>query len=102
MERHVQNVGVLPEHFLGAVAMVYVPIDNQDALDSLSARMGGGDRDVVQQAKAHRLIGTGMMPRWPEQSHAAFERAREQPIDECDRSAGRASGRVDRATRNIR
>ena len=53
---------VLVEDGLGAVAVVDVPVDDRDPVDPLPPlRVAGGDRDVVEDAEPHRLLGAGVM-----------------------------------------
>ena len=48
---------VVAEDLLGAVPVVDVPVDDRDALDAeLGLRVAGGDRDVVEDAEAHRRV----------------------------------------------
>src|SRR5690606_6203906 len=46
------DAGVVPEHVLGAVAVVGVDVDDQDPLAPLGQR-GGGHGHVVEEAEAH-------------------------------------------------
>ena len=55
-----QDVRVVPEQVLGAVAVVHVPVDDEHPLTAVGER-SGGDRDVVEQAEAltpcrHRVV----------------------------------------------
>ena len=49
------------EDLLGAVAVVHVPVEDQDALGATRARVLGGDRDLVHEAEPHRLVGLGVV-----------------------------------------
>ena len=92
VQRHVHDVGVGEEHVLGAVAVMRVPVDDEDTLTAIAQRRRG-DRDVVQQTEAHRVIGFGVMPGRPDRTeggggNASLElvdgrqpRARGQPRD---------------------
>jgi hypothetical protein len=71
MRRHVEDGWVAIEHLLGAVAVVDVPVDDGDAGEAAGARMGGGDRHVVEQAEAHGLRSPRVVPRWAYESDAA-------------------------------
>src|SRR5207248_7797524 len=46
--------------------------EDRDALDAeLVLRVAGRDRDVVEEAEAHRPAGLGMVPGWPDEREAA-------------------------------
>ena len=50
------------EDVLGAVAVMDIEIDDGHALDAVSGhRVRGADRDVVEEAEAHRAVALGMM-----------------------------------------
>ena len=53
--RDVEHAGVVPEDVLCPVAVVHVPVDDEDPLAPRRQR-GGGHRDVVEQAEAHGLV----------------------------------------------
>ena len=61
MQRDVQHGGIGFEHVLRAVAVVDVVVHDRDSLRAVSARVGGRDRDVVEQAEAHRAAALGMV-----------------------------------------
>ena len=60
--RDVGDPGVAPEHGLGAVAVVDVPVHDQDPL-APTGENGRGHGDVVQEAEAHGLAGQGVVAR---------------------------------------
>ena len=53
------------------------------------ARVRGGDRDVVEQAEAHRAVPLGMMAGRPDHRERARTVTLERAIDARDRRAGR-------------
>ena len=58
MDARVEDVGRVGEDRLGAVAVVDVPVEDQHPLGAAAVeRVRGGDRDVVEQAEAHRPVG---------------------------------------------
>ena len=61
VERHVDHRGVVVEDVLGAVAVVGVVVDDQHPLAPVGQRPGR-DRDVVEQAEAHRPARRGVVP----------------------------------------
>jgi len=54
MEREEEDVGILPEHVLGAIAVVDIKVQDQDpAQPKLISRMGRRHSHIVEQTKAH-------------------------------------------------
>ena len=92
--RDVEDVGVVPEDRLRAVAVVHVPVDDQDPLTQCGAR-GGGNGHVVDEAEAHRPVGRGVVARRPHGHEGDARRpavpARRAPPVPLPRRAGRRS-----------
>ena len=64
MRRDEERVALGLEDALGAVPVVDVPVEDREALDAeLALQHPRGDRDVVDQAKAHRPIRLSVMAR---------------------------------------
>ena len=63
MRRHIEDVGVVPEDLLGAVAVVDVPVDDEDAL-ALRDQRSGCYGNVVQEAESHRTVAERMVTWW--------------------------------------
>ena len=62
MRRAIHHRLVGPEDILRAVAVMNIEIDDRDTLGAMNGlRMPGGDRRVVEEAKAHRRRAFGMM-----------------------------------------
>ena len=62
MRGGVKEIGIVPENILRAVAVMHVEIDHRDALEPMRVtQMQCADRDVVEEAKAHRALALGMM-----------------------------------------
>jgi hypothetical protein len=75
--------------------MVDVPIQDQDPLEpALRESVSGGDRDVVEQAEAHRAIGLSVMARGPQAAEGEAGLVIQQPVGGHDCAAGRVQGRV--------
>ena len=91
--RDVEHVGVVPEDRLGAVAVVDVPVDDQDPFTDGGAR-SGGDGHVVDEAEPHGAIFGGVVSRW---SHGNEGNPVSAPFQlgerHQSRSRGAASGR---------
>ena len=59
-----QDRTIVPEDFLGAVAVMHIPIDDQHALDPvIPPRVPRANRDVVEHAEAHSAIRGRVMSR---------------------------------------
>lgn len=73
MDIEKENTGIGPENILGAVAVVGIPIDNQDTLTA-QLRLGMSCRniDIIEQAKSSRPDGLGMMARRSHQGKGAL------------------------------
>jgi hypothetical protein len=97
MGRHVEDVGLLPEHLLGAVAVVDVPVQDEDAREAACARVRRGDGDRVEETEAHRMPRPGVMARGPNERDAATDVRVDHRVDHADDGAGGASGRFDAA-----
>ena len=58
------HTGLFVEDILRSVAMVYIPVHDQDSLQpELFNRCSGGDGGISQKTEAHRGIGKSVMPR---------------------------------------
>ena len=89
VDARVEDPGGAVEDRLGAVAMVDVPVDHQDALDAaLLESVRGGHRDVVEQAEAHRSVSLGVVSRRP-QATEGEPPVGEYPLCGVHRPAGR-------------
>ena len=93
VQRNRQRVRIVVVDRLRAVAVVHVPVDHRDALDAVF-RTGGldRDRDVRQQAEAHRAIAQAMMAGRPRQREGVRRTFAEDRIDGRDRESGRQRG----------
>ena len=61
MERDEEHRRIAPKDVLGAVAVVYVPIDDGNATRPGCARVQSTYCDVVQEAEAHRAFAGGVV-----------------------------------------
>ena len=85
------------EDVLGAVAVMDVEIDDRHALDAMGGqRVRGADRDVVEQAEAHRAVALGVVAR---RAHGAEGGAAFAAHDEVGREHDRARGMARRGQR---
>ena len=66
-----------------------VVVDNRDLRRAERARMRGGDRDVVEQAEAHRAIAFRVVAWRPHQRHGHAMRSRHHALDAVDDGARR-------------
>ena len=73
MDIEKKYIGIGPENILGAIAVVGIPVDNQDALTAqLRLGMSCCNSDVIDQAKSPRSDRLGMMARRPHQGKGAL------------------------------
>ena len=82
VQRDVEDGRVVPEDVLRPVAVVDVPVDDRDPLEAeLGLRRARRDRDVVEEAEAHRAVGGRVVAGRPHEREAAG-------ADRLDRAAG--------------
>ena len=62
MDRGESDPCISSDNGLGAVAVVRVEIPDRDAFRAAVQRVERGHRDVIEEAKTHRLIAGGVMP----------------------------------------
>ena len=93
VQRDVEDARVVPEDVLRAVAVVDVPVEDRHPLEPmLRLRRAGRDRDVVEQAEAHRPVGRRVVARGPDEGEAADAarpRSRRPPRAAPPRSSSR-------------
>ena len=65
VQGHEEDGGVILEDVLGPVAMVDVPIQDEDALGARSLSSLGGNARVVEEAEAHGCPALCMVSWWP-------------------------------------
>jgi len=81
--------------------VVKVPVDDQNPVGAGSARGAGRDRDVVEEAESHRLIGLGVVPRRAQEREPVGERSRQDRCRQVDETSRRQQGSVCRLPRRI-
>ena len=82
MARKKSHAAIGIERILRAVSVMHVPIDNQHTIEFIFiSRHAGSDRDIVEEAKAHRSIRQRMMPGWPNQAQRGFSFSGHDAID---------------------
>jgi hypothetical protein len=65
MQRDCQDVRAVVESLLGAVAMMYVPVQNGDTINQSGIQSAQNTKaDVVKDAETPTLIPFRMMTRW--------------------------------------
>ncbi len=87
MGRHVQHVRIVVEDVLGAVAVVHVPIDDRHALPGC-CELRRSDRDVVEEAEAHRPVGHGMVSRRAARRKGDVTRSGLERVDGVEHGTG--------------
>jgi hypothetical protein len=84
------------EHVLGTVAVVHVEIDDRHPLEPADLeRIGGGHRDVVEDAKAHGARRGGVVPAGPHRAERVVRPSRHHFLDRENAGARRAPRRVE-------
>ena len=91
----IQDPVVLPKRVLSPVAVMEVPIDNQDFFQPvMSTGILGGQGHIIEQAKAHGPIGFSMMARRPDEGKAIIDGLPgQQGIDQVEKTSGGHQGR---------
>ena len=93
----VEDVRVVLEDVLHAVAVVDVPVEHHHAADAEAAAGGGdGDADVVEQAEAHRVVVLAVVAWRAHDRQRVAELALADARGELDERAGREQSRVAR------
>jgi hypothetical protein len=99
----VKDVGVVVERLLRSIAVMHVPVDDRDAVESARARVRGCNGGVVEETEAHGLVRASVVTGRPHQRQAALDRTVEHGVHErhgsargqlCDRDALRPDERV--------
>src|SRR6185312_10195986 len=68
-----QDALVGRDNILRAVAVMHIEVDDGYALEIMVLQgMEGANRDIVKQAKAHRLLARGVMPGRPDGAESPF------------------------------
>ena len=99
IQRHLVRTEVLHARFgfedrLGAVAVVHVEVDDRHARQTVPVEcMRGRDRDVVEQAEAHRGLRGGVVAGRAYRAEGRLRGAGKHGIDRGHRRAGRAQRR---------
>ena len=84
-----EDVGVVVEAGLCAVAVVDVEVDDRDPADAVGAlQMPRGDRDIREQAEAHRAGRLGMVPRRPDRGEGPADGAGQHGVAARQHGAG--------------
>ena len=90
-----EDVVAFAEDRRGAVAVVDVPVEDQDPLDrELGDRQRGGDGDVVEEAEPHRPVRFRMVPRRPPGAEPHLRLAPDQRPNHRAGASGRPQRRL--------
>ena len=93
------NVRLILDQRLSAVAMMDIPVDDENALQSMFlARVVRGDGDVAEQAESHRAIVDSMMTGRPDGAKAARMHATDCEVDRGQHAPGSRRRRLPRPT----
>ena len=88
MRQKVEDVRVVPERVLRAVAVVEVPVHDRDPPCAASLRREGRDGDVVEEAEAHRAVGLRVVPGRADQGEAVGDLSGDDLRAELHEAAG--------------
>ena len=103
VQRDEEDRGIVVESIMGAVSVVHVPVQNQHALGvAVCLKPSCGDRDVVEEAEAHRLIGRGMVARGPGRDEGVLDGALNDGPRRGDRRARAANRGIPRRRGHLR
>lgn len=87
--RDVEDTRILFERMLAAVAVMDIPVQNQNAFYSvLGLERPSRDGDVVDQAETHCAVRFGMVSGWTDRGHARSGVSGGDPSNEVDAAAG--------------
>ncbi len=101
MDREERDRGIVVEDLLGAVAVVDVPVDDQDPVEPEPLDgVRRGDGDAAEQAEAHRLVGPGVVAGRPDRAEGPAIGPLDDRRDRIDRRARREPRREGRAGRD--
>lgn len=88
MGRKEEDRAVLVKNFLGAIAVMHIPVDDGDTFDAVGPlSVAGGDRDIIKKAETHGRRRPGMMAGRPHGTkgigmaagHDAIDRLHDSP-----------------------
>ena len=97
MGRGIEQVFVVLERGLRAIAVMDVEIDDRHAFETVHiAGPQRADRGVVEKTETHRPIGFGMVPRRADRAECIVGLARDDRVDGGDHRAGGAQRRPTR------
>ncbi len=94
MGRKIKDLGIVPERMLGAVAVMQVPVDDQDTPQTaVPPGVGGPDGHVVEQAETHGPMRFGVMTGRADQGKTVIDGPCRQGVDQDRQPPGGLEGR---------
>ena len=100
MGREVEQVRIIPEDVLRSVPVMNVEVDDRDPAHALSLQRACRDRDVVEQAEAHRVRRHGVMTGRPHREERAVGLTGVESVD--GREAFNPKGLVPRVVKLLK
>ena len=86
----VEDLPILVKNLLGAVAVMEIPVDDQDPLHPVPGQgMPGADGNVVKDAEPRRLRRLGVVARRPDQGKGVVRLPGNHAVDGVHDPAGR-------------
>src|SRR5690606_19367160 len=93
VDAEVEDAAVLVENVLGAVAVVHVPVDDGDALQSVDgAGVTGRDGDIVEDAETHAPVGGGVVSGRADCTEGVAVFPGDHGVDRFEQAPGSAPG----------
>jgi hypothetical protein len=90
MQRNREHARVLVKRVLGAVAVVHIPVDNGNPLDTVHGlRMLDGQSDIAENAKPAPSVGLGVMTARPDERISVIDTTLEHRVDSFEATADR-------------
>jgi hypothetical protein len=102
MYRDVHHLRRFVKDLLRAVAVMDIPVDYQDTVEAVIHEPVRADRNIVEQAKAHRVRRTGVMARRTDDRKRIVGLAFQHRLDRTQNSAGAQQSCAKRMGRSAR
>lgn len=102
MDAHVEHLGIRLEDVLGAIAVVHIPVDNQDALQpKFPYGILGSNGNVVEYTEAVRLIRLGVVAGRANVADAAARLPAQDTVDSLQHRSGGEGGALEGARMQV-
>ena len=93
MQGHVEDLVVCVEHVLGAVAVMYVPVQDEDPLQAVVGDgVPGSYRHVVEDTEPSAAVGLGVVTRGSDHGVPGLGLSANQMVETLEDTTGRQPG----------